>query len=347
MGVEPVNVPLAGKTVATGAQIGQAVNTDKYWQNKAQEARAMREYEEEQQNIKNLRNPPQAGEPPIKMTGEISMGKIDFQEQTRLAREEAAAAREAAEARATKMEEENARLKESLLTTTINNLQQTLGSQITKLQGDIAAGRGNSKSIADQLKEVIDSASLLGFVKPEAARPTPVVANATDAAISLEMLRLQLEDKRADRNFAWQMEKDRREFQIQLKKLDQANRLAAQEISVKREQSAWLAKAPEMIGNTIAQGLMASRGGGTIESRPTARRTAQNPYAPPHTENIESQAPNSEPGRKVAAGINEAGTIDCPDCQQPIAIGPTATRAICAACGYEVEIVRNGGGDER
>ena len=82
-----------------------------------------------------------------------------------------------------------------------------------------ASGRGSAKSIGEQLKEVIDSANLLGYVKPEAIKAAPVVANATDAAIQLEMVRLQLQDKATERQFAWQMERDRRQWQLDLKKL--------------------------------------------------------------------------------------------------------------------------------
>jgi predicted RNA-binding Zn-ribbon protein involved in translation (DUF1610 family) len=302
----------------------------------------MREYEEELKNIDAIRNPAQPQEPPVKMTGSINLGNIDFQEQSRRAQEVEAAARKSAEERADRLTAENEKLKTDLLATTINNLQTNLGGQIQKLQADLAAGRGSSKNIGEQLKEIIDSAALLGFVKPEAVKPGPVVQNATDAALSLEMLRIQLEDKRSDRQWAWTMEKDRRQWQLDLRKLDQANRLALAEASAKKEQNAWIAHAPELIGNTIAKGLLSSRAGGVSNNpRPMQRRAPVN-QPPPQANNIETEAPASEPGRKIEADIGEAGTIDCSDCGSQIAIGPTATQAICASCGNTVEVVRRG-----
>ena len=60
----------------------------------------------------------------------------------------------------------------------------------------------------------MDITAMLGYVKPGNEPKPTVVQNATDAAISLEMLRLQLEDKHTERSFAWQMEKDRRRFPV-------------------------------------------------------------------------------------------------------------------------------------
>jgi hypothetical protein len=343
MGVEQsAHIPLAGKGITPGQDIGKKVGTDLYWQNKAQEARAMREYEEEKKNIEALRSPPAAQEPPIKMSGSINLGHIDFQEQANRAREAEQQARVAAEERTKRLEAENEKLKTDLLATTINNLQTNLGGQIQKLQADIATGRGNARSIADQLKEVIDSAALLGYVRPELTPKSPVVQNTTDAAISLEMLRLQLEDKRTERSFAWQMEKDRRQFSLELKKLDQANRLAIAESSSRKERDQILYQFPEMIGNTIAKGLLAPRDGVAARPNPVQRRPPANAYHSQPSEHIESQPPVPSSDRRVTAGPGEAGTIDCPECGSPIAIGPTATRAICASCEYTVDVVRQG-----
>jgi hypothetical protein len=353
MSVEPVYVP-PGKSVMPGTQIGKQIQTDQYWRDKALEARARREYEEETKNIEQIRNPPAPGEPPVKMTGSINLGNIDFQEQARQARESEVAARSAAETEAKRLREENEKLKSELIAGTINNLQTALTGQIQKLQTDLAAGRGNAKSIADQLKEVVDSAALLGYVRPDQQPKTPVIANATDAALSLEMLRLQLEDKRTERSFAWQMEKDRRQFQLDLRRLDQANKVAIAEVGSKHERDQMILRAPEILGGAIAKGLIAARGGGPVASQPPNRPATPRPPRPTHQApptDIENDTPASmsqpgQPGyepqgsRKVEAGVGEAGSIECPECGQPIAIGPNATKGICAGCEFTVDVVR-------
>ncbi|MDD5229716.1 MAG: hypothetical protein PHC43_00145 [Candidatus Marinimicrobia bacterium] len=346
MGIDQsAHVPSPGKTVTPGQTIGQNINTDSYWKNKALEARAMREYEEEKRNIEAMRNPI-TPEPPVKMTGSINLGNIDFQEQARRAQEAVELSRQDAEARANKLEEENTKLKNDLLATTINNLQNTLGNQIQKLQADLAAGRGTSKSVAEQLKEVIDSASLLGFVKPEAVKPGPVVQQATDSTLSLEMLRLQLEDKKSDRQFAWQMEKDRRQFQLELKKLDQANRLAAAQLQAQKDSSAWISKFPELLGGAISHGLSAKAHDmnsiSTAAPRPRPMPPKQPVQQPVQPNNIENNGYEPNAPRKVLAGPGEAGSIDCPECGSSIAIGPTATKAVCAGCEYTVDVIRDG-----
>ncbi len=343
MSVEPVHVPPAGKTVTSGKDIGNSITSDQYWQNKAREARAMREYEEERQNIQSLRSGP--AEPPIQMMGKINLGEIDFQQQVREARELEREARRVAEEKAAKLQEERDRLHSELIANQIATIQNNLSSQIQKLQADLATNRGTSKSIADQLKEIIDSAALLGYVKPEAAKPTQVVQNATDAALSLEMLRLQLEDKRTDRQWAWQMEKDRREWQLKLRELDQANKIAQAEIQAKKDSAAWIAKFPDLLGSAIARGLIAKEGNvapQTMERR-AIRNQAQRAAPPeemPQAEDIGTQAPNSSGNLKVTADIGEAGTIECPECGGIIAIGPTAKRAVCSNCELAVEVVR-------
>ncbi len=354
--VRPIYVPPAGSTPTTGQEIGQKVATDKYWEQRRNELRGMREAIQEEKAIESLQNPPSA-EPPIQMKGTINLGNIDFQEQARTAQNALEQRVQASEQRTQKLEEENTKLKNDLLATTINNMQTNLGNQIAKLQSDLAGGKGSSKSIGDQLKEIIDSANLLGYVKPEAQKPAPVAQSATDAAISLEMLRLQLQDKATERQFAWQMERDRRQWQLDLKKLDQANKVAMAEVAGKREKDQFFYQFPELIGNTIAKGLISSRaapaGGGNPLStapRPIVRQQAPPPVTRPikggepisQGENIENQAPASSPTDKVQAGYGEAGTIPCRECGTPIAIGPTASRAVCANCGLQVEVVRVG-----
>jgi hypothetical protein len=353
MGIEPVHVPPANKVITPGTAM-KTVQTDQYWRDKALEARARREFEEETRNIESIRNPQPAQDPPIKMSGSINLGNIDFQEQAKQAREAEQLARTKAEEEATRLRAENEKLKTDLLATTINNLQTNLGGQITKLQADLVAGRGNSKGIGDQLKEIIDSAAMLGYVRPDQQPKTPVVANATDAAISLEMLRLQLEDKRTERSFSWQMEKDRRQFQLELKKLDQANRLAIAESGSKKDRDAMILRAPEILGNAIAKGLISSRpesAGGVghrVADRPV-RRPAEQAIshmvsdAPPPISEEADNGFEPETHRKIEAGIGESGKVECPECGGTIAIGPTATKGICANCEYTVDVVRRGG----
>ena len=352
MTTRPIYVPAAGTTPVPGQEIGQKVTTNKYWEEKRNETRAMREAVAEENALEMLQNPPMQ-EPPIQMKGTINLGNIDFQEQARTAAAALENRAAAAEENARKLAEENSKLKNDLLANTINAMQTNLGGQIAKLQADLAGNRGSSKSIGEQLKEIIDSANLLGYIKPEAQKTAPMISNATDAAIQLEMVRLQLQDKATERQFTWQMERDRRQWNLDLKKLDQANKVAMAEVTRQRDRDQILPNFLPMLGDTIAKGLISSRGGAPVASRP-ANPVQRQPTRPTpikgaesFSPDIETENPDSSPTQKIQAEIGEAGTTPCRNCGQIIAIGPTATRAVCAACGLEAEIVRVGAPDGR
>jgi hypothetical protein len=354
MTTRPIYVPAAGTNPVPGQEIGQKVNTDKYWEQKRNEIRAMREAVAEEKALEALQNP-QVMEPPISMKGSINLGNIDFQEQARTAAAALEKRAAMAEENAQKLAEENSKLKNDLLANTINAMQTNLGGQIAKLQSDLAGNRGSSKSIGEQLKEIIDSANMLGYIKPEAQKAAPVVQNATDAALNLEMLRLQLQDKATERQFAWQMERDRRQWNLDLKKLDQANKISMAEVSRQRDRDQILPSFLPMLGETISKGLMSSRAGAPVTNRP-ANPVQRQPARPApikgaegfsSSDDIETEDPDSSPNPKIQAGIGEAGTTPCRNCGQTIAIGPTATKAVCAACGMEAEIVRVGAPDGR
>ncbi len=146
MTTRPIYIPPAGSSPTPGQEIGSKVATDKYWEQRKIETRARREALEEEKAIENLQNP-QIPEPPIQMKGTINLGNIDFQEQARKAQEATENARIAAEDRAAKLADENQKLKNDILATTINNLQTNLGNQSAKLQADRAAGKSTSKTI--------------------------------------------------------------------------------------------------------------------------------------------------------------------------------------------------------
>ena len=137
MTTRPIYVPKAGTSPEPGQEIGQKVSTARYWEDRKNELRGMREAIQEEKNIEVLQNPPQQ-EPPIQMKGTINLGNIDFQEQARTAQAALEKRISDAEANAQKLSEENAKLKNDLLANTINNLQTTLGGQIAKLQADLS-----------------------------------------------------------------------------------------------------------------------------------------------------------------------------------------------------------------
>ena len=86
MTTRPIYVPKAGTSPEPGQEIGQKVNSAKYWEDRKNELRGMRESIQEEKNIEALQNPPQQ-EPPIQIKGSVDLGNIDFQEQSRRAQE--------------------------------------------------------------------------------------------------------------------------------------------------------------------------------------------------------------------------------------------------------------------
>ncbi len=170
------------------------------------------------------------------------------------------------------------------------------------------------------LKQLETLAPRLGFAKLEAG-----VTGGDDPKITLEITKMNIDEGQRQREFDWKMEQDRRNYDRQLKRDDNEVDLRRAEIAQKGKQFEAIAAAPAIIGKALADGIR-EKGSAVTKQKG-------------------EESPKVDQKRAVAAKPGEFGTYPCPECQQPVAIGPTATHVECANCGYRSAVKRDGGGE--
>lgn len=308
MSVEEVFVPPRRQVIDPK---GKEKNPDdpEYWERQKSAERAKREFLEEKKMIQQINEPPPpVVEPPFSIKGSVNLGNIDVQEQQRLAREETEKAKKDSEEKIAQLTEERNKAIETLHNAELSHVRQELGEKIEALSKAITGG--SRKSIVDELTEVEDLASKLGYAKPTG--PT----GASDFSFQIELKKLEHEMKRDDREFQRMMKKDERDWQLELRKLDQQIKDSEAKITAERDRWSMFAQAPERVGGIIAKGLI------------------QNAAEAPSTVTKQGKAYHIE------CEEGEVGEVDCPQCKTPVGIGPTARTAICAKCGSRFSIKR-------
>jgi len=277
---------------------------EEYWEKQARVARGKREYMEEVKMTERISDPEPPAEPPFKVTGEVSMGKIDLQEQQREARAAADDERIRAEARITAAEAERDSSRQSLMDAQLSHMKDQLGGQIDQLKGALANGR---QDLGEQIGNITKFAEMLGYQKVE--------AGPTDGSLTLEIKKLEWSMQKESRDFQRQMKKDEREWQLEIKKLDQIRIDSEAKLAQEKERWASFSNIPERLGSVVAQS-MAERegnGGGSVTDTKTYHATA-------------------------AEG--EFGSVPCPVCNAAITVAAETTFAECARCHTKVAIER-------
>lgn len=319
MAVEQVKVPKRIFTLDPREKPSPAPpNSAEYWDGQAKAARARREYVEETQMAERLAKPEIPPDPAFKFKGEVDLGKIDIQEQQKLAAEATERARTEARERITKAEQDRDEARQALNAAQLAHMHAELGGKIEQLQNAIAAN--NRVDIADQLAGIEKLAGMLGYQKP--------VAGPTDGNLTLELKKLDWQMQRENRDFQRQMKHDERTWQIELRKLDQGAQQADARLQQEREKFTMLASAPERVGAVIAKAIMENANGRAASdqsvSKPSKKRMTY------HAEALEG----------------EADEIPCPNCETPIGIAPNARRAECVNCHTKLLINRLPAGAE-
>ena len=248
-------------------------------------------------------------------------GKIDVNENQRKA-EEAAERAESFLAtenerlrKEAKEKEEALRIKEKeLAEATLKGIVDGFTAQmqtLTKTIQDVADGKAKETTAFDQLEQAEKLAERMGL-----SRSGGVVG--TDPSVMIQLKKMDLDNARAEREHKERMKIEDRDYERQKNRDAQEIALQAEEVANKKRQTDLFAKTPELIGRAFASGINAGggKGGGqTVEG-------------PSHVE----------------ANVNEDGEFNCPtkDCGQVVAIGPTATHAVCAGCGLKLKVKRVG-----
>jgi len=300
---------------------GKEPSDSAYWADKARSERAKREYEEEKamREAANSREP-EAIKPGFEVKGSLNMGDIDLQKQAeereRKAEEERKrSSDEVKEER--RLREKSESEKHQMELEASENRQRDMVNRFDKLEAAVTAGKVSQKSFAQQIAEITELATALGYAKPDPGLPSG--ENIRDR---MELVKLQNENSRAEREFKRQMRNEEREYQRQLRKDEDDHNFRSAELEQKRKRDETLYKAPEMIGRAIAAGVAESAGGGGVGNK--------------------SKPFNAE------AAPGESGTLDCPNpnCGAKIGIAPTTKTAICAKCGTKIKVTRTGEGPE-
>jgi len=279
------------------------------WQKKAREAKSRLEYAEAQRMIDRITSPEPPPESPFQIKGSMDLGHIDFQEQQRLARESAEIAQKDASDKVAAARGETDKLREDLHNAQLLMIQQTLNSKIEQLQRSVDAGM-TQKNFGQQVAEIRELASELGYRKDDSP---PVGAG--NVQLQLEMLKLQMMDKQQDREFKWKLRQDEKNFQLEIQKMNDLRAAQAAELERQRNRDDMWANFPKHIGSAISKGLIDSEG---VASQPKSKNKAYH----------------------VEAGEGESGEVECDNCHQPVAIGSTARKAVCANCGTSYSVTR-------
>jgi len=311
MSVEDVFAPKTIKSVDPRNAKEKDDSKEDYWDRKAKEARAYREYLEEQKRMNNLEQPPQQ-EPPFKMSGELNLGKIDLQEERRQMAEEMERQRRAQEEKASKLEQQLDQTKEELYKERVESLRSTFEGKMQDLQKTIQQEltKNQGKTFQEQFQELQEISKLLGFEKTRQGQ---------DPMIQLELAKLDYERAREEREFKWKLRQDEKRWQFELQKLQDEREYRRAQLEQQARKDEMIANFPAHIGGAIARGLVESKG--------------EEAVAPP---------PKSSQGQHIEAGWGEGGEVECPSCGQPIGIGPTARQAACVNCGFTAAIKRTG-----
>lgn len=240
----------------------------------------------------------------FKVTGGVNLGNLDLQEERNQAKAEAERLRAEVANTANRTAQENNQLREQLHAAEMREIKATNDAAIAMIRDKID-GRSPVEIIAD----IKSMAAELGMKPPD--------PGASDPALQVRLLELQHAEAAREREFQWQMQRDReeREDRKEAQKMEAAARAADLAQRAKRDE--YFAKAPAAIGQAIGKALIEG-GGAETEATITTK--------------------GKMPG--IEAGIGEFGEAECLKCHQPVAIGPTARTAVCSGCGARYPIKR-------
>ena len=256
-----------------------------------------------------------------------------------------------------KVEQERDKAVEDKHQAQLNTLRVELGSKVDELARSLAGG-ASQKNIGDQISEIKKAASelnlggskisevremlslidslnpkktlveqikdakeLITIISPPAEKPPDFTIGGMPSSVALELkkmdqhLQITLENMKDDRQ-----RKDQ-EFQFNIKKYDSEVEMRRQEIAgklaVEREKSQMIANAIEMIGRAGGKAVLDGIRG-----------------APQETGRVS--------GRITGIELPEGAGAEfpCPNCNSPMAVGPTSTLANCVGCKSQFPITR-------
>ena len=251
---------------------------------------------------------PKEAESPFKIMGGVNLGTIDLQAERTQAVQESKELKKEQEDTLKAVGQENQQLRDKIHEQEMKVVSTTFQAAIDKIE--------SKGSLAEQIVGIRALAKELGMAQPD--------SSISDPALQLQMLQMQHAETQRDREFQWQMQKDRDEREDRKEQLRDERNAKAAEGARQAKRDEMFANAPKMAGAAFAQGLLA-RGGAS--------------------EGV-SEKPRGKAGYRIEVATGRAAEMDCEECGEPIGIGPTQRGAVCASCGAKYVIKRASGTDE-
>ena len=307
--------PLEAAQRFTKQMAASAIVESEVVKSKASATKAQAEAEEAKTKAERAKRgeeePSKAG---FKVTGGVDLGHLDLAKEREEASAELKRLKEEADDSARAVGQENQQLREKIHGQEMKVLEVTLKTQIEQL-GEMIKGNALKGTFMDQYNTAMEMAKTLGFNRP---------TTGGDLTTQIELKKLDFEQTRELKKLSREERMSDRKWQLELRRLDDEREAKKQELAQQAKRDDMVAKAPQYIGGAIAQGLLANQGKGRRVTEEAA---------------TETKIPT---GKHVEVGWGESGEVECPGCNQPVAIGPTARMAVCANCGERVPIRRTG-----
>lgn len=316
MVVEDVNNPETKVTIDPKAEKGKEEGSDaKFWEDKAKTAQAKREYEEETARAEAARRTAAAPpETPFKIHGEVNLGTIDLQAQAKELKDTIGQIQEDAQSKIGDLEKANADYRDRVHEIQIQMMETTVKAQLDAMGKALneSLSKKEEKSIISEIDEVVKIASVLGYSKGSEDK-------GTDPQIKIAIMKMEMENSAATRKFEWDKIQSERNWQLELKKLEQQGQVDAAKFQQEREKRSMFASPFEALGMAIAKGLMDSNGGASTKI---------------------NVARGKRSSKALQAGESDSGQVPCPECDEPVAIAPNTKSAVCASCEAVIPIKR-------
>ena len=286
-----------------------------YWEKKAAEARARREFVTEEITAAQLQERANApAESPFKITGEFNLGKFDMQEQQRQLEDRIANIQKETQDKINNLQTDKDHYRDEVAKLQLEMVEKSFAAQIAMLQKTILEGTGNRNQpgFMDMITQTEQIAKILGYKKAEEG-------SGLAPEVRIALMKMDMENQTAMRKFEWDKIQSERMWQLEIKKIEQAAQSELYKAQLEKDKRGMIASPFESIGAAIARGLM--DGGGNIGGTPKRTLKKSNLH--------------------IEALVGDAGEIDCPECHQVIAIGPTSTEAVCPGCETRFPINRS------
>ena len=210
-------------------------------------------------------------------------------------------------------------------------MEARLGSRIEQLAEIVKSNKGSGKEFTEAFTQVTEAAKAVGWVPPTKEEPktladqlNQVVDMATklgyDKVDRQSQTTLELERLKADNALRVEEMRDARdirdkEWQLKLKQFDEDREHKKEEIEAKlnieRERNQLIANAITELKGFVSE--IRGKGGGVAQPPPT---------------------------NYVTAGVGETGELECPGCKAVIPVGGDDTTATCPGCGAAYPVRR-------